>query len=162
MLPKKQAASVSADLMDWDAETCRFLAEQKRIETYVLHHPLTRPKTNALHMICIFVFYLLIGFLCAFALTRYVRTPLSLHGCYLLSYAFWACLFARFICVKAVECYQHYAKESTRRKCLCMPTCSEYALLALKHDWFPVALCKILKRLFRTCRGGDYKYDPFR
>ena len=77
--------------------------------------------------------------------------------------AVWILLFfliAKHLCIKLVECYQHYAKEETRRKCLCMPTCSEYAIAVLKKYCLVIALCKIHKRLFKTCKDGIYKKDP--
>ena len=65
----------------------------------------------------------------------------------------------RFIGIKAIECYQHYAKEETRRNCLCVPSCSEYAIMCLKKYEFIYALLKIRKRLFVTCRRNDYIID---
>ncbi len=66
----------------------------------------------------------------------------------------------RFCCILAVRCYQHYAKDDTRRRCKCIPSCSEYAVLALKRVFpFLLALLKIRKRLFRTCRGEEYTVD---
>ena len=58
-----------------------------------------------------------------------------------------------------VKCYQHHASEERRRRCLCKPTCSEYAILCLKKYIFFYALYKIYKRLFVTCKGEDYKID---
>ena len=55
--------------------------------------------------------------------------------------------YLRFLGIKAVECYQHYAKEETRRKCLCVPSCSEYAILCLKKYELIKALLKIKKRI---------------
>ena len=65
----------------------------------------------------------------------------------------------RIVCIKIIECYQHYAKESTRRKCLCVPSCSEYAILCFRKYEFIYALLKIRKRLFVTCKGSDYIVD---
>ena len=69
-------------------------------------------------------------------------------------------LYLRFCLILAVKCYQACAKEETRRRCKCIPSCSEYAILALKKV-FPVfiALLKIRKRLFVTCDGDGYKID---
>lgn len=63
------------------------------------------------------------------------------------------------ICISAIELYQHYAPESTRRKCICKPTCSEYAIASIqKYDVIKGSL-KIIRRLFVTCRGIEYKID---
>lgn len=63
------------------------------------------------------------------------------------------------ICISVIELYQHYAPESTRRKCICKPTCSEYAIVSIqKYDVIKGGL-KIIRRLFVTCRGIEYKID---
>ncbi|KAA5217934.1 membrane protein insertion efficiency factor YidD [Bacteroides finegoldii] len=58
-----------------------------------------------------------------------------------------------------VKLYQRYAPEETRRKCLYKPTCSEYAILALKKYGLVKGLYKIYIRLFKTCRGIEYGID---
>ena len=69
-------------------------------------------------------------------------------------------LYIRFCLLQTVKCYQHYAKEETRRRCMCIPSCSEYAIICLEKI-FPlaIALMKIRIRLYKTCRGEDYKLD---
>lgn len=59
-----------------------------------------------------------------------------------------------------VKYYQKSAKTETRRRCKCVPSCSEYAVLSL-IKLFPlaVALFKIRKRLFKTCDGREYRID---
>ena len=65
----------------------------------------------------------------------------------------------RFLGIKTVECYQHYAREETRRKCLCVPSCSEYAILCFQKYELVYALLKIRKRLYVTCQGFEYIVD---
>jgi putative component of membrane protein insertase Oxa1/YidC/SpoIIIJ protein YidD len=72
--------------------------------------------------------------------------------------AFVMCL--KKICVLLIELYQHYAPEDVRRKCTLMPTCSEYALLALQKYNVFVALCKIYIRLTKKCNGQYYVDYP--
>ncbi len=135
--------------------------ESDAVRHYVLTRPLHRPKTNAVTMVLVLTAYLTVcigvcvAFLTLFPLPRAARVALAVAttvGVALLS--------AKFVCIKAVECYQHYAKEETRRRCLCMPTCSEYALAVLKKYPLSVALRKIRKRLFVTCSGAIYLKDP--
>lgn len=68
--------------------------------------------------------------------------------------------YLRFCLILLVKYYQSIAKEETRRRCKCIPSCSDYSILALKRI-FPliVALLKIRKRLFVTCNGDGYKID---
>ncbi len=69
-------------------------------------------------------------------------------------------LYIRLCLLQAVRCYQHYASEETRRKCMCVPSCSEYAIICLRKI-FPLilALSRIRIRLYKTCKGEDYKLD---
>ncbi len=134
--------------------------ESDEIRNYVLTKPLQRPKTNALSMILILAGCLGICICVGVAIIKLLPTPLFLR----IGIAVFAILctvfrFAKLILIKAVECYQHYAKEETRRRCLCMPTCSEYAIAALKKYPLPVALRKIRNRLFVTCNGAIYQKD---
>ena len=73
-------------------------------------------------------------------------------------------LYLRFCLLLVVKCYQNLAKTKTRRRCKCIPSCSEYAVICIKRV-FPLllALLKIRKRLYHTCNGEEYKIDfPFR
>ncbi len=69
-------------------------------------------------------------------------------------------LYLRFTLITVVKRYQTVAKEETRRRCKCIPSCSEYAILCLQKI-FPLifALLKIRKRLYKTCNGEEYKID---
>lgn len=66
---------------------------------------------------------------------------------------------AKAIMVFFIHCYQHYAPEDMRRQCSCMPSCSEYALLALDKYLWPKALWKIWRRLAYTCSAPGYHID---
>jgi len=68
-------------------------------------------------------------------------------------------LYLRHFLILSVKCYQHYARDEVRRRCLCIPSCSEYAIASLRSYPLLVALIKIRKRLFRTCKGEMYKVD---
>ena len=59
----------------------------------------------------------------------------------------------------AIRAYQRYAPERIRRKCICTPTCSNYALMALDKYNFFKAIRLIYIRLTRTCRGSGHKID---
>ena len=157
--PKRQGALVLQRL-DFRQHYKKLIAEQEEAENYVLKKPLQRPKTNAFTLLFIGALYLVSAFLIAFLTIKSLKINDGKVYIYLFSYILCFIFSFKFFCIKAVECYQHYAKEETRRRCLCMPTCSEYAISALKKYCLIKALIKIHKRLFRTCRGGFYKKDP--
>lgn len=134
--------------------------EQIRLEEYQRKRILLRPKTTkftvAVHGTLLLV--LAVGFVVALALL----SPLDVWLNILISVLYIIGVtetYGRLLGIKIVECYQHYATEATRRKCKCVPSCSEYAILCLKKYELIRALRKIRKRLFVTCKGFDYILD---
>lgn len=61
--------------------------------------------------------------------------------------------------IGAVKLYQHYAPEEVRRRCLFKPTCSEYAILAIKKYGLIIGLVKTYVRVVYKCRGNIYRID---
>ncbi len=128
------------------------------IRNYVFQQSLHKPKTNYLTLALILFLHVIISFLLAFILDTISYTLPSLL-IYIMCFFCVFFLFSNFLCIKLVECYQHYAHIDIRRACLCMPTCSEYAISVLKKYFLPIAFYKIHKRLTKTCTGNDYKID---
>ncbi len=135
------------------------LKEQQEVQAYVQNKPLIKPKTNIITILLIIFCYGGFSYLTAFGSVSLFHIKFRIPLVYIASFSISFLYIARLLCIKLVECYQHYAKEETRRKCLCKPTCSEYAIIVLRKDILLVALFKIAKRLFKTCKGGIYKKD---
>lgn len=131
--------------------------DEQEVREYCLHHPLPRPNVNLTNIIGI-VF-----------ITECMVLGLSLLAHRHVGWCIWDCenglnilfllLFCKPICKTIVRLYQKYASESTRRRCHCMPSCSEYALLALDKYVWPKALWLIYRRLTHTCCLPGYKVD---
>ncbi len=133
--------------------------EQKQIEKYQKERILSVPKTNkALLGMWSILFLGLITLDAVFCFTLIHPTWLQVFMMIAILIIIFE-LYGRFFGIKVVECYQHYAKEETRRRCLCVPSCSEYAILCLERFCLIKALLKIRKRLYITCQGSDYKID---
>ena len=134
--------------------------EQQRVRDYVCNHPLSRPRVSIIHVI-LFVLSEAGGVAVGECLiwsvlpcATWIKIVLAVLVPSLIAMSL-----LKLFCILLVKCYQHYAKESVRRRCLCMPTCSEYALICLyKYPIFK-ALKKIRRRLLFTCDGGIYKID---
>ena len=144
--------------MSFFEEYKKGVAEYYEVKDYVLKRPLYRPKTNVFTVIIIILIYGIISFFSAYGIIELFCVNklkwLVYFGIYLVNLS----LCVNYICIKIVECYQHYASEERRRKCVCKPTCSEYAIAVLwKYNIFK-ALKKIHVRLHQTCKG-DYKID---
>lgn len=64
----------------------------------------------------------------------------------------------RFSLIWFVRVYQHYAKSETRLRCCMTPSCSEYAILALKKYGAIWGGIKTWKRLLRCHPPGGIDY----
>ena len=133
--------------------------EQKRLETFIKQRPLPRPITQKRTVLAWILAYLFLGFLISFAAIYAFQVSSGKWLIYLISYTVLFFLFLKKICIKSIECYQHYAKEETRRRCVCVPSCSEYSIAVLKKYNIFKALNKIRIRLFKTCGGSGYVHD---
>lgn len=143
----------------WEAHLKAF-HEQKRLEEYQQNRVLPRPKTTRLTVVCYVLVLIVVALSGGWML--FGLAPFSIWTKILLSTVFFALLvetYGRAVAVKVVECYQHDAPEATRRKCKCIPSCSEYAILCLKKHELIRALLKIRKRLYVTCVGFEYIID---
>lgn len=126
------------------------------VREYCRNHELSRPPINwFLIALVVFVFETALFY-------GLSKLPLSassfffcLEGTHILVFALFGGAILRLI----VRIYQRYAPESLRRQCSCQPTCSEYALLALKKYCWPKALMLIIKRVTHTCQQPGYKID---
>ena len=144
-----------------DIDACRNeYIRQRRLEEFVTKRELNRPDTQKWQVVLLFS-VLPLPLFCSLLILFLWRTAVILKiFVFLLLILSTFELYVRFCLLQAVQCYQHYAKEETRRRCMCVPSCSEYAIICLKKI-FPlaVALIKIRIRLYRTCKGDDYKLD---
>lgn len=161
---KRQAVSllqIAKTKMLTDIEVCRKeYKRQKRLEEIVTNRVLNRPKIKKWQVVAIFTIlpFLLWGsiFLGVIIKTQVVYKFLLAFSLFLLVIE----SYLRICLVAAVKCYQHYAKEETRKTCKCIPSCSEYAIMCLKTIYpLAIALLKICKRLYVTCNGEEYKVD---
>lgn len=152
--------------------------EQIIAEEYVLKRPLVRPDTDVKKavkysliyivvtiILCLLAFYLFDWFgifalfpkeICDFRLNH----PIWFNAIFFIMIFILTAIF----CLKAtvigcIRLYQHYAPEEIRRRCLFKPTCSEYAILAIKKYGLIIGLIKAYIRLFKKCRGNIYQID---
>ncbi len=131
------------------------LEEQDAAARYVLLRPLPRPKTDWKRAIrWVFLWLLLnsaifVGLLLLTGNARISWAALLLSGI----------LSLRFAAVGAIRLYQRYASERTRRRCLFQPTCSEYAILAVRKYGAVVGLAMSAHRVLRRCRGSVFRID---
>ena len=152
--------------------------EQDIVRWYVLKRPLSRPNTSYKKVaICIFLFvvsnavlsvlryYMLdwlgIFYLMPFTLLHIFHVhPNLFRFLYAVAELIISCFcVSRWAVIGAIRLYQRYAPEDIRRRCLFKPTCSEYAILAVKKYGVIRGLWKSYVRLFKRCRGNIYMLD---
>jgi len=68
-------------------------------------------------------------------------------------------IISRWFAIDCVQLYQRYAPERVRRRCVLMPSCSEFAILALKHYGFILGCVMTYYRLTKRCRGTIYRIE---
>lgn len=132
-------------------------AERQHVKNYCKNHILVRPEINWLKLIFVISSYfiissiligisvLLTGHLYLWIADVCLALPLFVYG--------------NCIGITLVELYQRYASEYVRRQCSCQPSCSEYAILALKKYYWIKAICLICRRVFITCSQPGYHLD---
>ena len=135
--------------------------EQDIVRDYCLNRKLVKPNTTiwtfvlfvlVIEIICAIVAYSLrnllysFGFVFSFSVLRLFVLAIVLL------------VFLKKICIMLIELYQRYAPDEVRRRCTLMPSCSEYALLALKKENAFIGLYKTYIRLTRRCKGS-YSVD---
>ena len=154
------------------------LEEQDAALKYVMFRPLKRPDTDikkAAKYISIFIIsmsvfcaasYVLLDALGIFSYMPETIVKFRSAHCILFVLFYSAAviivgvlIIAKPAVIGAVRLYQHYAHEEVRRRCLFMPTCSEYAILAVKKYGVLIGLIMAANRLFRKCKGNIYRVD---
>ena len=128
-----------------DAESIALVEEYVRRE-------LVRPKTKWGVPVFISILMVILPFGTG-ALLLQIFSAIPTAWCYAISYIVIDLILLRFLLIKIIECYQHYAKEELRRFCMCMPSCSEYAIAVLKKYPLAIAIFKIVLRLTVICDG---------
>lgn len=68
------------------------------------------------------------------------------------------CLVLKYILIWFIKVYQRYAKSETRLRCCYVPSCSEYAILALKKYGLVIGSFKAVNRLLRCGPPGGVDY----
>ena len=134
--------------------------KQQKLEKIINKRILIRPNVKKWQVIALFA-------ILPFLLFLSIYLPITMKFNFLVEFVVLLFLifilietYLRFCFLVVVKYYQAVAKEETRRRCKCIPSCSEYAIICFKKI-FPLlfALLKIRKRLFKTCNGEEFKID---
>lgn len=152
--------------------------EQMIAEQYVLERELKRPDTDvkkAVKYICGFTIISVVFAVVSFHLLQrlgifallpdfFIQFQTQHPSIFCVLYCSVFVIFMGLLTLKkaaigAIKLYQHYAPEDIRRRCLFKPTCSEYAILAIKKYGLIIGLIKTYIRVIYKCRGNIYRID---
>lgn len=148
-----------------------FTNEHEEVVWYVFKRKLVRPEITYIKAFCILLKHVFINCLALifvyyfslFILTLFFFINIDnklLFFCLLFIVIIIDIFFySKRAAIGIIKLYQHYAPEHVRRKCLFKPTCSEYAILSIEKYGLIFALPKIYDRIFKRCRGYEYKID---
>jgi len=131
--------------------------EKKIVSDYVLKRELPRPKTNIINAVCFLSLLLLVCFAVSMIM-KFLFEKIPFMFVFIFVFFLLSFIFLKKIIIGTVEVYQHYMPEFLRRSCLCMPTCSEYMILAVEKYGALKGLRKGMYRLMHTCKK-NYKID---
>lgn len=130
-------------------------------EYYKRYRRLARPKTSIFEFLAL-IMVIAISSLGVSAFITFifrnmavVEEKILFNNCfYLWRYIFiiFLALSAKNITIMSILLYQSYASEYTRRRCMCMPSCSVYALMVLRKFNYIKAIILIYKRIRRCAR----------
>lgn len=149
--------------------------EQETVRAYVCERELYRPDLTIGNLLLKISLVIAITFASAFLLFNVLTKTISFsssferelnenHTYYFFLF-FSSFLFAVFLAflkrfiIELIRIYQHYAPDEVRRRCLFMPTCSEYSIIALEKYGVIFGLYKAYIRIFKKCRGNIYRED---
>ena len=121
----------------------------------IINRPPTTIKTALAKMIFFVISVTVISLIIRF-LTRNLN--IGFCGILIVTLFLSVLVFAKRILILSIELYQHYASDEVRRRCVCKPSCSDYAIMALnKYNTFK-AIYLIYSRLER-CYGSELIID---
>ena len=132
--------------------------EQDVADIYVNNRKIVRPDTNIKTALIYILLFLLATGVFTWLLHYVFMTMNIFLLCTIVIFAEMLFCF-RYAIIGAIKLYQHYAPEEIRRRCLFMPTCSEYTIMAIRKYGTVIGLCKSYFRLFYRCRGNIYMID---
>lgn len=149
--------------------------EQETVRAYVCERELYRPDLTIGNLLLKISLVIAITFASAFLLFNVLTKTISFssnftkalnENFFLFFFIFFSTqlflvlvFFLKRLIIELIKVYQHYAPEEVRRRCLFMPTCSEYTIMVLEKYGLILGLHKAYIRIFKKCRGNIYRVD---
>lgn len=141
-------------------------AEYEEAKDYCYNRILERPNVTYKKVIALFFLYVIIKIIFSFfSCLFFAGFDLNLVNLkkfflfYFIVTIVFSIFFLRKFFILFIQLYQKYASDSTRRKCCCKPSCSEYSILVIAHYGAIIGSIMAFKRMFITCSGESFYID---
>ncbi len=155
----------------WEDIPSDFVQEIAR--SYCEDRPLFRPrvsywgiliKWSIVMLVSFFAYYFALRFLSLWVIPRFLSGSLiasllvnlketSFFLIPFLATCISLCFFLRFLVIDCIKLYQRYAPEHIRRRCILMPSCSTFAILAIRKYGLVFGCILTKYRLDHRCKG---------
>ena len=124
---------------------------------------LVRPRLGLLETVVVVLLFGLASLTLTFIIVafrhRTMRVPFELFmRMFPIVTALLFVVFVRFVLIWSIRLYQRYAKSETRLRCRFVPSCSEYAVLAISKYGAVIGGVKTILRLLRCRSSGGVDF----
>ena len=149
----------------WEDESTPFIQEIARAysEDRVLYRPEITYKKFLIKWFSILIFAALIAVSFAFSISiieSWLHHPIcGFLTSASISIAIELILILRHCTIDIIKLYQHYAPENVRRRCILMPSCSEFAIIAIRKYGLIFGSFLTLYRLNHRCKGTIHRIE---
>ena len=106
--------------------------EARRVCEYTTERPLMRPQHSIVCLAGVLLACATAAFVLGYVLSHLAKLGIESRTAYTIAAVASLAIGLRYILICTIRVYQQYAPERVRRRCMLMPTCSEYCVLALK------------------------------
>lgn len=125
---------------------------------YQSNRLITRPNTTIWTTLCKTIIFIAGVIAISLIINGLINANIEFYNIVLVVAMLSTLVFFKKILILYIELYQHYASEEIRRRCVCQPSCSDYAIMALEKYNVIKAIGLIYKRL-RRCYGNELIID---
>lgn len=149
----------------WEDEPTPFIQEIARTysEDRALYRPEITYKKFLIKWLIIVTSAVIIAVCIAFALSL-IEKLVHFHICgFRVSIIFAIVIeivgILKWCVIDIIKLYQHYAPEHVRRRCILMPSCSEFAIIAIRKYGLIIGSSITLYRLNHRCKGTIHRIE---
>lgn len=146
------------DDFEYEVFACDAQSESNEFKPY---NPLNRPDIRYTKPIVAFLGFILMIVIATILVIRLADSRYNAGLCVATDVfvaVIYVCIIGKKAVIWLVKCYQHYAPDKVRLRCVFEPSCSEYMILAVNKYGLFRGVWKGIHRLFRCKPPGGVDY----